>query len=77
MTKPKLPMRFRRGAPIIPAIFTIGNLFLGSDGWMWTSGSSFKVPVISLAFPLLIVLLPTLFASFYASYRDVFGVEKE
>ena len=41
------------------------------------SGSSFKVPVISLAFPLLIVLLPTLFASFYASYRDVFGVEKE
>jgi len=26
-----------------------------------------------LAFPLLSVLLPTLFASFYASYRDVFG----
>jgi hypothetical protein len=26
-----------------------------------------------LAFPLLAVLLPTLFASFYASYRDVFG----
>jgi len=24
-------------------------------------------------FPLLILLLPTLFASFYASYRDVFG----
>jgi hypothetical protein len=23
--------------------------------------------------PLLLVLLPTLFASFYASYRDVFG----
>jgi hypothetical protein len=30
---------------------------------------------MSLVFPLLIVLLPTLFASFYASYRDVFGVE--
>jgi len=29
--------------------------------------------VISLVFPLVIVLLPTLFASFYASYRDVFG----
>jgi hypothetical protein len=36
---------------------------------------SFKAPVMSLVFPLLIVLLPTLFASFYASYRDVFGVE--
>ena len=30
---------------------------------------------MSLVFPLLIVLLPTLFASFYASYRDMFGVE--
>jgi len=29
--------------------------------------------VMSLVFPLVIVLLPTLFASFYASYRDVFG----
>jgi hypothetical protein len=32
--------------------------------------------VASLAFPLLLVMLPTLFASFYVSYRDVFGVEK-
>ena len=36
---------------------------------------SFKAPVMSLVFPLLIVLLPTLFASFYASYRDIFGSE--
>jgi hypothetical protein len=36
---------------------------------------SFKAPVMSLVFPLLIVLLPTLFASFYASYRDIFGIE--
>jgi hypothetical protein len=36
---------------------------------------SFKVTAMSLVFPILIVLLPTLFASFYASYRDVFGVE--
>jgi hypothetical protein len=36
---------------------------------------SFKAPVMSLVFPLLIVLLPTLFASFYASYRDIFGTE--
>lgn len=29
--------------------------------------------IMSLVLPLVIVLLPTLFASFYASYRDVFG----
>lgn len=37
--------------------------------------ASLKVAAMSLVFPLLIVLLPTLFASFYASYRDVFGIE--
>lgn len=37
--------------------------------------ASLSVPAMSLVFPLLIVLLPTLFASFYASYRDVFGAE--
>jgi hypothetical protein len=37
--------------------------------------ASLKVAAMSLVFPLLIVLLPTLFASFYASYRDVFGAE--
>ena len=36
---------------------------------------SLKVAAMSLVFPLLLVLLPTLFASFYASYRDIFGVE--
>jgi hypothetical protein len=35
--------------------------------------ASISVPAMSLVFPLLIALLPTLFASFYASYRDVFG----
>jgi len=37
--------------------------------------ASLKVAPMALVFPLLIVLLPTLFASFYASYRDVFGTE--
>jgi len=36
--------------------------------------ASLKVAAMSLVFPVLLVLLPTLFASFYASYRDVFGV---
>jgi hypothetical protein len=34
-----------------------------------------KMAAMSLVFPLLIVLLPTLFASFYASYADVFPAE--
>lgn len=34
-----------------------------------------RTSVVSLVFPLVIVLLPILFASFYASYRDVFGGE--
>jgi hypothetical protein len=37
--------------------------------------ASFKIAAMSLVFPLLLVLLPTLFASFYASYRDIFGAE--
>ena len=36
---------------------------------------SLKVAAMSLLFPLLLMLMPTLFASFYASYRDVFGIE--
>lgn len=34
-----------------------------------------QLPLAMLVFPLLIVLLPTLFASFYVSYRDVFGYD--
>ncbi len=32
-----------------------------------------KPTAMGLLFPLLVVLLPTFFASFYASYRDIFG----
>lgn len=32
-----------------------------------------RASVMSLVFPFVILLLPTLFASFYASYRDIFG----
>jgi hypothetical protein len=37
------------------------------------SGGTLRLSAMALVFPLLIVLLPTLFASFYASYRDVFA----
>jgi hypothetical protein len=34
-----------------------------------------RFPAAALVFPLVFILLPTLFASFYASYRDVFGYD--
>ena len=37
------------------------------------SGGALRLTAMGLVFPLLLVMLPTLFASFYASYRDVFG----
>jgi hypothetical protein len=51
--------------------------FLVLSGLMLFSGGALRLPVMSLVFPLLILLLPTLFASFYVSYRDVFGVQPE
>jgi hypothetical protein len=40
-----------------------------------TLTSALRFPAASLVFPLLLIVLPTLFASFYASYRDVFGYD--
>jgi hypothetical protein len=37
--------------------------------------STLPFPAASVVFPLLLIVLPTLFASFYASYRDVFGYD--
>ena len=34
-----------------------------------------RVAALSLVFPIILVLLPTLFASFYAGYRDIFAGE--
>lgn len=39
-----------------------------------TSGKA-QVTAAGLLFPVLLVIMPTLFGSFYASYRDVFGVQ--
>lgn len=50
---------------VLPFVVVSGLLLL----------SSARLPAVGLLFPLLMVLLPTLFASFYASYRDIFGSE--
>jgi hypothetical protein len=60
---------------IVTALVTLVMPFVVLSTLMVASGGALRVPVMSLVFPLLILLLPTLFASFYVSYRDVFGVE--
>lgn len=57
----------------VTALITLALPFLLLSGLMLMSGGALRIPVMSLVFPLLILLLPTLFASFYVSYRDVFG----
>ena len=42
-------------------------------GAMLATGGKGRVALLGVLFPFLLMLLPTLFASFYASYRDVFG----
>lgn len=41
------------------------------------SGGAMRVSPMAMLLPLLLLLLPTLLASFYASYRDVFGARPE
>lgn len=61
----------------VTALVTLVMPFLLLSGLMLMSGGALRIPVMSLVFPLLILLLPTLFASFYVSYRDVFGAARE
>jgi hypothetical protein len=45
------------------AVLALPLLLLGGE----------KARMAPLVLPLVVLMLPTLFASFYASYRDVFG----
>ena len=44
---------------------------------MLLSAGQARAVLIGVMFPFMLMLLPTLFASFYASYRDVFGKREE
>ena len=55
----------------VTALVTLVVPFMVLSSLMLLSGGAVRVTAMSLVFPLLIILLPTLFASFYASYRDV------
>jgi hypothetical protein len=59
----------------VTALIALALPLAALSALMLFSGGALKLTVMSLVFPLLIVLLPTLFASFYASYRDIFGSE--
>lgn len=56
---------------LVTVALTSGALF----ALMLATGGSARIAPTAIVLPLAIILLPTLFASFYASYRDVFGVE--
>ena len=45
-------------------------------GAMLATGGEGRAMLLGVLFPFLLMLLPTLFASFYASYRDVFDVRE-
>ena len=55
------------------ALVTLVLPFVALTALVLLSGGVLRVNAMALVFPLLIILLPTLLASFYASYRDVFG----
>lgn len=65
------------GYGLAATVVTVVIPFVALSALLFLSGGKLKVGVMMLVFPLLVVLLPTLFASFYASYRDVFGTEQE
>ena len=64
------------GYGLAATLVTVVIPFLALSVLLLVSGGKLKFGVMALVFPLLIILLPTLFASFYASYRDVFGAEE-
>lgn len=60
---------------VATAIATLLLPFLALTLLTVASSGALRAPVATLVFPLLLIMLPTLFASFYASYRDVFGYD--
>lgn len=57
----------------VTLLMTVVAPLLGLSALLYASGGALRTQAISLLFPLILVMLPTLLASFYVSYRDVFG----
>jgi hypothetical protein len=65
------------GYGLIAALVTVVLPFLLLALLLVLSAGRLRMSAMGLVLPLLVLLLPTLFASFYASYRDVFGGAEE
>jgi hypothetical protein len=61
------------GYGLATAVVTLVIPLLALGAILVTAEGPARGGVLALAFPLMLLLLPVLFASFYASYRDVFG----
>jgi hypothetical protein len=59
------------GTAVALVMFVLPTLLLLA--MVLASGGSMRLAPMALVLPLALIMLPTLFASFYASYRDVFG----
>jgi hypothetical protein len=59
------------GAAVAAVMFVLPTLLLLA--LVLVSAGALRLAPMALVLPLALVMLPTLFASFYASYRDVFG----
>jgi hypothetical protein len=57
----------------VTAVVALAVPLLVLAGLVLASGGALQPSAVSLVFPLLLLLLPALFASFYLSYRDVFA----
>jgi hypothetical protein len=64
------------GYGAVTALVTVVVPFLMLGALILASGGGLRLGAMELVFPVLILLLPTLFASFYASYRDIFGADE-
>ena len=62
---------FTYGATVALVMFVLPTLALLV--MVFASGGTLRLAPMALVLPLALIMLPTLFASFYASYRDVFG----
>lgn len=60
----------------VTAAVTLAVPFLVLNLFALASGGQVRPGAMALVFPLVMLLLPMLFASFYASYRDVFGAQE-
>ncbi|MBV9189069.1 MAG: hypothetical protein JOZ85_01190 [Betaproteobacteria bacterium] len=62
------------GYGLVTAVVTLAVPFAALTA-LALVGEGSRVPTATFVLPLMILLLPTLFASFYVSYRDVFGYD--